>query len=62
VMKQEGVKTILIETFYPRSLADILGRETGARVLSLPSDVGANPAIRTYFDLVDAVVGAITAP
>jgi zinc/manganese transport system substrate-binding protein len=61
LMKQEAVKTILIETFYPRSLADILARETGGRVLSLPSDVGANPAIKTYFDLVEAVVAAITA-
>jgi len=62
LMKQQGVKLILVESFYPRSLADILARETGARALSLPSDVGATPAIKSYFDLVDEVVKQISAP
>ena len=60
LMRQQGVKLILIEDFYPNSLASIIGRETGARVVTLPSDVGATPAIRTYADLVDAVLTGLT--
>ena len=60
LMKQQKVKLIISETFYPSSLANVIGRETGARVLALPSDVGANASIRTYFDLVDAVLAAMT--
>jgi zinc/manganese transport system substrate-binding protein len=61
LMKQQGVKLIVLESFYPSSLANIIGREAGARVLSLPSDVGASPTIRAYSDLVDAIVSALTA-
>jgi zinc/manganese transport system substrate-binding protein len=61
LMKQQGVKLIVLESFYPSSLASIIGRETGARVLSLPSDVGASAAIHTYSDLIDAIVSALCA-
>jgi hypothetical protein len=30
------------------------GRQDGAKVVPSPSDVGGTPAIKTYFDLVDA--------
>ena len=61
LMKQAGVHIILMENYYPRSLADIIARDTGARVLALPANVGAIPAAKTYFDLVDGIVGAIVA-
>jgi zinc/manganese transport system substrate-binding protein len=60
MMKQQGIKLIVLESFYPSALANVIGRETGARVVSLPSDVGANASIRSYFDLVDAVVAGMT--
>lgn len=60
LMKKQKVKSIIVETFYPSSLANIVGRETGARVVALPSDVGANASIRTYVELVDAVLASLT--
>lgn len=62
LMKQQGVRLIILESFYPSALANLIGRETGAQVVSLPSDVGANPAIRSYVDLVDGIVTALTSP
>ena len=59
LMKQQGAKAILIETFYPSNLAGVIARETGARVVGLPSDVGAMPTIKTYFDLGDALLSAL---
>lgn len=59
LMKQTGVRLIMMENYYPRSLADIIARDTGARVLALPANVGAIPTAKTYFDLVDGIVNAI---
>lgn len=59
LMKQQGAKAILIESFYPSSLATVISRQSGARLVALPSDVGATPALRTYLDLVDAVLAAL---
>lgn len=60
-MKQQGVKLIIVESFYPSSLASIIGRQTATRVVSLPSDVGATSDIRSYFDLLDTIVTTLTA-
>jgi zinc/manganese transport system substrate-binding protein len=61
LMKQQGAKAILIESFYPNSLASVISRQSGARLVGLPSDVGAAPGIKTYLDLVDAVLAALVA-
>jgi zinc/manganese transport system substrate-binding protein len=63
-MRTERVRVILIEVFYNRSIAESVADKTGARVVPSPSDVGATPADKTYFDLVDAflkgLVGAVS--
>jgi zinc/manganese transport system substrate-binding protein len=58
-MRREGVKLVIHEDFYPSSLATFIAEKGGARVVSCPSDVGATPRIKTYFDLVDALLGAL---
>lgn len=64
-MRSEGVKVILVEDFYNRSIAESVAVKAGARVVPSPSDVGTTPAIKTYFDLVDAflkgLAGALAA-
>jgi len=60
LMKAENVKIILIEDFYNRGTADMIADHAGARVLEMPSDVGATPDIKTYFDLVGAVLSRLT--
>jgi zinc/manganese transport system substrate-binding protein len=58
-MRAQGVRLVIHEDFYPSSLASFVAEKGGARVVSCPSDVGATPRIKTYFDLVDAVLGAL---
>jgi ABC-type Zn uptake system ZnuABC Zn-binding protein ZnuA len=53
LMKKQGVKTILEEIFYDRSAADYLARETGAHVVIVPIDVGADVGVPTYFDMIE---------
>jgi ABC-type Zn uptake system ZnuABC Zn-binding protein ZnuA len=58
-MREQKVPLILVEDFYNRSIADEVADKAGARVVSAPSDVGAKPSIKTYFDLVDALLNAL---
>ncbi len=54
LMRSSNVKLVIVESFYPTSLARFVAENGHARLVGLPSDVGATPAIKTYFDLVDA--------
>jgi zinc/manganese transport system substrate-binding protein len=58
-MRAEGARMVIHEDFYPSTLAKFVAEKTGAREVSCPSDVGATPAIRSYFDLVDALLTAL---
>jgi len=60
-MKSESVRVLMIESFYNRGIAGQAADAAGARLLVLPSDVGATPKIRSYPDLVDAVLDALVA-
>ena len=60
-MKSESVHVLLIESFYNRGIAGQVADAAGAKLLVLPSDVGATAKIRSYADLVDAVLDALVA-
>lgn len=60
LMRAQGVKSILVEDFYNRSIAETVAEKTDAKVLSMPSDVGARPEVKSYFDLVDAVLAHLS--
>ena len=60
LMKSQGVKTIMVEDFYNRSVAETVADKADAKVLSMPSDVGARPEVKSYFDLVDAVLAQLS--
>jgi zinc/manganese transport system substrate-binding protein len=59
-MKQEGAKLLLMEDFYNKSVASLVAEKAGAKLLTLPTDVGATPQIKDWFTLVDTVVKALT--
>jgi zinc/manganese transport system substrate-binding protein len=56
LMKAEKASAILMEDYYNKAIAEEVAAKTGAKLLSMPSNVGARPEIKTYFDLVDAVL------
>jgi zinc/manganese transport system substrate-binding protein len=60
LMKREGVRLVLVEMFYSRRTADLVAAKAGARLLSMPADVGAFPAISDWFKIVDAVLATLT--
>jgi zinc/manganese transport system substrate-binding protein len=60
LMKKSNVRLVIVESFYPSALAKFVADNGHARLASAPSDVGATPAIKSYFDLVDAVIKALS--
>jgi zinc/manganese transport system substrate-binding protein len=60
-MKAESVRVLMIESFYNRGIAGQVADAAGAKLVVLPSDVGATAKLRTYPDLVDAVLDALVA-
>jgi zinc/manganese transport system substrate-binding protein len=61
LMKKSGVRLVIVESFYPSTLARFVADNGKARLVAAPSNVGATPTIKTYFDLVDAVIAALKA-
>ena len=59
LIRQEKLKTILEEVFYDRGAADYLAKETGVHVLVVPIDVGQSVGAKTYFDLIDLLLGRL---
>jgi ABC-type Zn uptake system ZnuABC Zn-binding protein ZnuA len=58
-MRKSNVKLVIVESFYPSNLARFVAENGHARLAVSPSDVGATSAIKSYFDLVDAVLQAL---
>ena len=59
LMKKTGVRLVVVDSFYPSTMARFVADNGKARLVAAPSNVGATPAIKTYFDLVDAVIAAL---
>ena len=59
LMKKSGVRLVIVESFYPSTMARFVADNGKARLVAAPSNVGATAAIKTYFDLVDAVIAAL---
>jgi zinc/manganese transport system substrate-binding protein len=55
-MRAEKTRLLLMEDFYNKSTAQLVAEKAGAKLLVLPTDVGARPEIKTWFDLVQRVL------
>jgi zinc/manganese transport system substrate-binding protein len=61
VMRERGVKCLLLETFYDRAAADYLAEQTGARVEVVPIDAGPEVGLASYPELIDRLLDALLA-
>jgi zinc/manganese transport system substrate-binding protein len=59
-IRRERIALLLIEPFYERRSARYLEEQTGIRTVVLPTAVGAEPEIRTYLDLFDAIAARLS--
>lgn len=58
-MQAAGAKVILRERYHPDRFADLVAGKVGGKVLVLPASVGAEPAIKTYPDLIETLVSRL---
>jgi zinc/manganese transport system substrate-binding protein len=63
VAKREGVKAVVIESFYDTRSAVPLREHAGVKIAQIPGDVGGEPGAKDYLSymgiVVDRIVGAI---
>jgi ABC-type Zn uptake system ZnuABC Zn-binding protein ZnuA len=59
-IRQEHVPVILVDNFYDPSMPNSIARQTGAAVVLLPNQVGGDPSVKTYFELIDHLVRQIS--
>ena len=57
--RTKNVKAILMENFYDRRSPDQIAAHSSAKVVFVPSMVGGDDKIVTYFDLFDRIVGEL---
>lgn len=60
IIKGEHAKIILNEIYFPRTAADFVSKETGAKVLIVPNSVGGSAGSGDYFSLIDIIVDNIS--
>lgn len=60
-IEAQQIKLIISANYYPKKTPEIIAQKTGATSLILPTMVGADEGINTYFELFDVLVGQITA-
>lgn len=58
-MTARSVGLIGVQAIYDDRLARVLARDTGARVVQLPGDVGGTDAASDYFALIDTLVAQL---
>lgn len=60
-MQRDGVRVILMSTFYNRKTAELVARLSGARVVTLANSVQGFPEVKTYFDLFESNLSRLLA-
>ena len=58
--KAMGVRLVFSEAYYPSRTAKLVASRIGATYLALPTMVGARPGLRSYIQVMDAIVADIT--
>jgi zinc/manganese transport system substrate-binding protein len=59
-LHREGVTLLLMEDFYNQQISKLVADKSGAKLLVLPTDVGATPEVDDWFKLVEVVLGSLT--
>jgi len=61
-VRQQGVKFVFQEIYHPQRLSRLFAEKSGAKLLVMPSMVGAEHGIKTIWDKFDRIVDLLTQP
>jgi ABC-type Zn uptake system ZnuABC Zn-binding protein ZnuA len=59
-VKNDGVKLIFVDNFYSPKLANSIAKNTGAKVVILPNQIGGEKGTDDYFSFMDYLLNKIT--
>ena len=59
-VKSDNIKVIISSPYFSTSSADVVAKQTGVKVLTLATSVGAFPSIKSYFDVFDYDIKQLT--
>ncbi|HWH63659.1 MAG TPA: metal ABC transporter substrate-binding protein, partial [Ginsengibacter sp.] len=59
-VKSNNIKVIISSPYFATSSSDVVAKQTGIKVLTLATSVGAFPSIKNYFDLFDYDIKQLT--
>ncbi len=60
IVRADAVKALLVENYYDPKSAEVVARHTGAKVVTIPGDVGGAPGADTYEKYIDLLVKLIS--
>ena len=60
IVRAQGVKALLIENYYDPKSANVVATHTGAKVVTLPGDVGGVAGADTYEKYIDTLVKLVS--
>jgi len=60
LIKRDGVRLILVDNFYDPALPRRIAKESGARVVIVPNQIGGDKGVNDLFALMDRVLSAMT--
>jgi zinc/manganese transport system substrate-binding protein len=60
LIRSQKIPLIMVDNFYDPALPNSISRQTGAAVVLLPNQVEGEPAIKSYFDLIDHLILKLT--
>ncbi|MES2504087.1 MAG: metal ABC transporter substrate-binding protein [Myxococcota bacterium] len=61
LIKDAGVKTILMELYYDKTAPEYIAKRTGVKIVQVPIDVGAIPEAMDYFSLITYILDKLAA-
>ena len=58
-IRNDKIPLIMVDNFYDPAQPNNIARQTGAKVVLLPNQIEGEPGVKTYFDLMDHVIGKV---
>ncbi|HEY9857469.1 MAG TPA: metal ABC transporter substrate-binding protein, partial [Stenomitos sp.] len=59
LVRNQKVKAIVMEQWYNQSTPQLIQRETGMPYVVIPTSVGGEPGVDTYFELFDRIIAKL---
>lgn len=60
-VKRDQIRLIVTENFHDPKAGEQIARQSGAKAIVLPASVDGEAAVKTYFDLFDAIIARLEA-